>query len=71
MYNSMENLRYKRGEGGGFTSRKQLANVESYSCIFFSITKDTRVNSDWAKTIIVTFVLKIINSKVCPRPRSH
>ena len=23
---------------------------------------DTRVNSDWAKTIIVTFVLKIISS---------
>ena len=24
---------------------------------------DTRVNSDWAKAIIVTFVLKIISSK--------
>ena len=24
---------------------------------------DTRVNSDWAKTIVVTSVLKIINSK--------
>ena len=24
---------------------------------------DTRVNFDWAKTIIVTFVLKIFNSK--------
>ena len=23
---------------------------------------DTRLNSDWAKTIIATFVLKIINS---------
>ena len=27
------------------------------------IMVDTRVNSDWAKTIIVTFVLKLINSK--------
>ena len=25
---------------------------------------DTCVNSDWAKTITVTFVLKIINSKL-------
>ena len=28
---------------------------------------DTCVNSDWAKTIIVTFVLKIINSKSVSR----
>ena len=34
--------------------------------VFFYIMIDTRVNSDWTKTIIVTFVLKIINSKsVC------
>ena len=32
------------------------------SC-FFYIMIDTRVNSDWAKTIIFTFVLKIISSK--------
>ena len=31
--------------------------------VFFYITIDTRVNSDWAKTSIVTCVLKIINSK--------
>ena len=30
---------------------------------FFHIMIDTNVNSDWAKTIIVTFVLKIINNK--------
>ena len=29
--------------------------------VFFMI--DIRINSDWAKTIIATFVLKIINSK--------
>ena len=31
--------------------------------VFFYFTIDTRVNSDWAKTIIVTFVLKIVNSQ--------
>ena len=57
----MGNLRNKKGK---FTSRKQLANRGSISCsCFFYIMIDTRVNSDWAKTIIVTFVLKIINSK--------
>ena len=52
-----------RGKEGKLTSRKQLANEESISYSFFDIIKDTRVHSDWAKTIIVTFVLKIINSK--------
>ena len=33
-----------------------------YLC-FFYIMIDTHVNSDWAKTIIFTFVLKTINSK--------
>ena len=49
---------------GNFTSRKQLANGESFSCtcFFFHIMIDTRVNSDLAKTKIVTFALKI-NSK--------
>ena len=57
----MGNLRDKKGK---FTSRKQLANGESISrSCFFDIMIDTCVNSDWAKTIIVTFVLKIINSK--------
>ena len=28
---------------------------------------DTLVNSDWAKTIITTFVLKIVNSKSVPK----
>ena len=61
-YSSIGNLRDKKEK---FTSRKQLANGESISCtcFFFYITIDTRVNSDRAKTIIVTFVLKIINSK--------
>ena len=31
--------------------------------VFFYIMIDTRVNSDLAETKIVTFVLKIINSK--------
>ena len=30
---------------------------------FFFQCYDTRVNSDWTKTVIVTFVLTIINSK--------
>ena len=57
----MGNLRDKKGK---FTSRKQLANGQSISCSCFCyFTIDTRVNSDLAKTIIVTFALKIINSK--------
>ena len=57
----MGNLRGKKGK---FTSLKQLANGESISCSwFFYIMIDTRVNSDLDKTKIVTFKLKIINSK--------
>ena len=59
----MGNLRVKKGK---FTSRKQLANGESISCSCcfpFYIMIDILVNFDFAKTIIVTFVLKIINSK--------
>ena len=57
----MGNLRDKKGK---FTSRKQPANGESISCsCFFNIMIDTRVNSDLVKTIIVTFVPNIINSK--------
>ena len=59
-YSSLGNLRDKKGK---FTSRKQVANGESISYSFFHIMIDTRVNSDWAKAIIVTFVLKIISSK--------
>ena len=54
----MGNLRDKKGK---FTSQKQLANGESSSCSFF--TMDTPVNSDWAKIIVIAFVLNIINSK--------
>ena len=32
---------------------------------------DTHVKSNLAKLKIVTFALKIINSKSVPRPRSH
>ena len=65
----MGNWRDKKGK---FTSRKQLANGESIPCsCFFYIMIDTRVNSDLAETEIVTFALKIINSKSVPRPRSH
>ena len=57
----MGNLRDKKGK---FTSRKQLENGEPISCmLFFKIMTDTRVNSDGAITIIVTFVLEIINSR--------
>ena len=62
-YSSMGNLRDNRGK---FTSRKQLANGQSISCsclLFFFIMTDTRVHSDWAKTVNVTFVSEIINSK--------
>ena len=34
-----------------------------FHVVAFYIMIDTLVNSDWAKTIIVTFVLKIINRK--------
>ena len=34
-----------------------------HAVVSFYIAIDTRVKSDWAKTIIVTFALKIINSK--------
>ena len=34
---------------------------------FFNIMIDTRANSDLAKTKIVTFALKIINSKSVPK----
>ena len=34
-----------------------------YHLVDFFKCYDTRVNSDWAKTVIVTFVLTIINSK--------
>ena len=55
------NLRDKKGKS---TSRKQLADGESISCsCFFYIMIDTRVNSDLAKTKIVTFALKIVNRK--------
>ena len=37
--------------------------METQFHLVFYITIDTCINSDWAKTIIVTFVLKIINSK--------
>ena len=58
----MGNLRNKKGK---FTSRKQPAKGESisYSC-FFYIMIDIRVNSDLAKTKIVTFALKIIKTTV-------
>ena len=58
----MGNLRDKKRK---FTSQKQEANGESIlcSCLFFKIMIDTRVNSDLAKTQIVKFALKIINSK--------
>ena len=60
-YSSMGNLKDKKEK---FTSRTQLANRESISCgYFFNIMIDTRVNSDLAESLIVTFVLKIINSK--------
>ena len=62
------NLKDRKGK---FTSRKQLANGESISCSCFLYYDDTRVNSDWAKTIIITFVLKIINSKSVSNTRSH
>ena len=42
-----------------------------HAVVFFYFTIDTRVNFDWAKTIIVTFVLKLPTAKVCPRPHSH
>ena len=51
MYRGLENLRNKKGK---FTNRTQLANGESISRSFFYITIDSRVYSDWAKTIIVT-----------------
>ena len=38
-----------------------MEKLTSYG--FFYITIDTCVNSDWAKTIILMFMLKIINSK--------
>ena len=56
----MGNLKDKKGT---FTSQKQLADGESISCSFLDIMTDTCVSSDWAKTIIVTFVLRIINIK--------
>ena len=56
----MGNLRDKKGK---FRMRKQLANEDSISFSFFNSMIDSRVNSDWTKTIIATFVLKIINSK--------
>ena len=66
----MGNLRDKKGK---FTSRKQLTNGESISCSwgFFYIMIDSRVNSDLAKTKIVTFALKLSTVKVCLRSRSH
>ena len=65
----MGNLRDKKGK---FTSRKQLANGESISCsCFLYITIDTCVNSDWAKTVIVKFLLKIINGKSVSKTCSH
>ena len=65
----MGNLRDKKGK---FTSRKQLAKGESISCSCFLYTYimiDTRVNSDLAKTKIITLALKIINSKSVSRTR--
>ena len=62
----MWNLTDKKGK---FTSRKRLANGESisYSCVFLYHEYLTRLNSDLAKTKIVTFALKIINSKSASR----
>ena len=59
---SIGNLRDKKGK---FTSQKQLANGESISCscFLYSIMIDTHANSDLVKAKLVTFVLKIINSK--------
>ena len=57
----MGNLKDKKGK---FTSRKQLANGQSISCsCFLNIIVATRVNSDLAKTEVVTFAQKIMNSK--------
>ena len=41
-----------------------------YVAVFY-ITIDTCVNSDRAKTINITFVLKIINRKSVSKTRSH
>ena len=59
---SKGNLRDKKET---FTSRQQLTNGESIFCSCFSlyIMIDTRVDSDLAKTKIVTFALKVINNK--------
>ena len=59
-YSSVGNWRDKKGK---FTSQKQLANGESISYSFFIIMIDTGVNSDFTRTKIVKFALKIINSK--------
>ena len=54
----MGNLRHKKRK---FRSRKQLANGDSISFSRCTVI-GARVNSDRVKTIIATFVLKIINS---------
>ena len=50
---------------------KQIDTQFNLNVCFFNTVMDTCVNSDWAKTITVTFVLKIINSKLVSNTSSH
>ena len=50
---------------------KQMDTQFNLNACFFYMIIDTCVNSYWTKTIIVTFMLKIINNKLVSNTSSQ